>query len=284
MFELKKVKEIVLATLITDSYCLGSHWIYDEKQLKNLNIDWNELNNACSVWHKGKIAGEFTHYGDHTYWLYEFIKQNDTFDEKEYAKYWLKKMDSYNGYIDSSSRNSIEKLKEGLVEGSSSSDFSIVGRIPSLLFVSKDKNEFFSNVEKFTKLTHNSYESLAASSFFAKLLIKVLEGEDISNAITSLKESSPKDIQKYIKSAFSSINDDTFETIRQNGPACDTKESFPSVLHLLLKYKSLKELLINNAKAGGDSSARGMVASMIFVAKNGINSLPISWSKIKVII
>ncbi|RXK00183.1 hypothetical protein CRU98_03230 [Arcobacter sp. CECT 8986] len=284
MFDLQKIKDIVLGTLITDSYCLGSHWIYDEKQLKSLNINWNELNKACSIWHKGKEAGEFTHYGDQTYWLYEFVNQNSTFDEKEYAKFWLKRIDSYNGYIDSSSKNSIEKLKEGLTVGAESSDFSIVGRISSLLLLSKDKNEFLSNVEKFTKLTHNSYDSLGATEFFAKLLLKVLDKENIVDVIISLKETSNKDIQNYIKDAYASKEDDTFETIRKFGPACDTKECFPSVLHLIFKYDNLKELLIANAKAGGDSSARGMAAAMIYVAKNGLNDIPMSWSKIKVII
>lgn len=54
MFDEKKVKELILATLVADSYSLGSHWIYDEKQLNTLEIDWNELNDAKAVWHKGK--------------------------------------------------------------------------------------------------------------------------------------------------------------------------------------------------------------------------------------
>ena len=77
MFDQKKIKELILTSLVTDAYCLGSHWVYDEKQLQENNLDWNELNNPLSVWHKGKSAGEFTHYGDQTYWLYEFVKDKE---------------------------------------------------------------------------------------------------------------------------------------------------------------------------------------------------------------
>lgn len=284
MFDKKRVKEIVLATLVADSYSLGTHWIYDEKQLENLNINWNELNAPCAIWHKGKKAGDFTHYGDQTIWLYEFLKQKQSFDEKEYAKYWLEQIKVYNGYLDSSSKNSICLLEKGELLGANSSDLSIVGRIAPLLLVSSSKKEFLENVEKFVKLTHNSIETINASIFFAKLLLEVMQGNKINETIFQLKDESSSDIQKFILKAQQTQNDDTLKVIREFGPACGTNEGFGGVLHLLFKFNNLKDMLFCNAKAGGDSSARAMIASMIFSAKYGINSLPKSWLKIKALI
>ena len=31
---IKKVKDLVLSSLVADAYSLGAHWIYDEKQLQ----------------------------------------------------------------------------------------------------------------------------------------------------------------------------------------------------------------------------------------------------------
>ncbi|AXH09296.1 hypothetical protein CP960_02185 [Malaciobacter halophilus] len=284
MFDKKIVKDIVLSTLVADSYSLGAHWVYNEKQLQTLNIDWNELNAPCSIWHKGKIAGEFTHYGDQTFWLYDFLKEKDKFDIKAYSLYWLEKVQAYNGYIDAATRNSLEFIKNEQIKGSDSTDLSIVGRVAPLLLVSNNKKEFLDNVELFTALTHNSSESLNASKFFAKLLLKVLDKWDIKEAIIQLKDESDLDIQEYIKKAYDSKDKESFEVIREFGPACATSEGFASVLHLLFKYDNLKELLIQNAKAGGDSSARGMVAAMIFSAKYGLKDIPKSWLKIKVVI
>ena len=143
MFDQKKIKELILTSLVTDAYCLGSHWVYDEKQLQENNLDWNELNNPLSVWHKGKSAGEFTHYGDQTYWLYEFVKNKEIFDEKEYLVFWQEKVKSYNGYVDGATRETLENIKNNISPcGSSSSDLSIVGRIAPLLMVSNSKEEF----------------------------------------------------------------------------------------------------------------------------------------------
>jgi hypothetical protein len=60
----KQISNSIMASLVADAYALGAHWVYDEEQLKNLPIDWETLNDAQSMWHKGKIKGDFTHYGD----------------------------------------------------------------------------------------------------------------------------------------------------------------------------------------------------------------------------
>ena len=39
----KKYQDLLLATLVADTYCLGSHWIYDSEELKNLDIDWEDF-------------------------------------------------------------------------------------------------------------------------------------------------------------------------------------------------------------------------------------------------
>ena len=285
MFEQKKIKELVLTSLVTDAYCLGTHWVYDEKQLLDDSINFEKLNKPLSIWHKEKVAGEFTHYGDQTYWLYEFLKDKEEFNENDFLEFWINKMAAYNGYIDGASRNTLENVKDGVTpSGSNSSDLSIVGRIAPLLKVSKTKEEFLENVEKFVKLTHNSSKALNASRFFAKVLLKVLDKKDIKEAIMSLKDEFDISIKKHIENAIDSKDKDTFQVIREFGPACDVDQGFAGTIHLLLKYDSLKEMLIENAKAGGDSSARAMIASIIFMANNSIKQIPNDWLAIKVVV
>ena len=285
MLDRKKVKELILTSLVTDSYSLGAHWVYDEKQLNNKDINWEELNNPLSVWHKGKVAGEFTHYGDQTYWLYKFLEDKESFDENEYLKYWQDKIASYDGYIDGATRETLENIKNNVVpSGSNSTDLSIIGRITPLLLVSKTKEEFLENVEKFVKLTHNSNKVISASRFFANLLLESLDGNDIKSSLQKLKEQSDTHIQGLITRGIESKDENTFETIREFGPACDVEEGFSGIIHLLCKYTNLKDMLINNAKAGGDSSARGMIAAVIFMANQSINQIPKNWLAIKVVI
>ena len=281
MFE-EKIKDLVLSSLVVDSYCLGTHWIYDEEQLVNNSIDWNALNAPMAIWHKGKTAGDFTHYGDQTLWLYEFLKDKNCFDEKEYLNFWFDKMKNYTGYIDGSSRNTILNIENNVSpSGANSHDLSVVGRIVPLLKVSKTKEEFLKNVEKFVSITHNSQLAKESADFFAKLLVLVLEKNDIKESILKLKNECAEHLKNMIDNALNSNEEDSFKAIRNFGPACGITDGFSGVIYLLLKYNNLKEMVIANSKAGGDTSARAMIATIIFMANNEIEQLPKEWINIK---
>ncbi len=284
MFDKRKAKELVLGALIADSYCLASHWIYDEKDLKNLQINWEDLNNACSIWHKGKKAGEFTHYGDQLYFLYEFVSENDTFDLEKYVHFWKDKMEKYDGYIDGATRVTLENINANkpIPCGSNSTDISVIGRITPLLLISKTKNEFLQNVEKFVKATHDSTIVVEGAKFFAKVLLDVLEDIEMMESIKERKDEFSSTIQKYVKDGLATIDEESFDVIRKFGPACGIDEAFSGVIHLLGKYTNFKEALIKNAQAGGDNSARAMILSMFFIARYGLKVIPKNLTKIKV--
>lgn len=285
MFDRRKTKELILASLVADSYCLGSHWIYDEKQLKSLKVDWENLNAPCAIWHKGKNAGEFTHYGDQINMLYEYATQNETFDLETYIPFWKKRMESYNGYMDGATKKTLENLNSGLTYpncGSTSTDLSVVGRIAPLMLISKTKKEFLENVEKLVRITHNSQIAIDSAKFFAKVLLDVLEDVELIESIKERKDEVPSNIQKFINEGLTSKDEDTFDTIRKFGPACDISEGLKGVIHLLAKYSNFKEALIKNAQAGGDNSARAMIMAILFVARYGFKVVPSNLTFIKV--
>lgn len=280
MFE-EKIKDLVLSVLVVDSYCLGMHWVYDEEQLLDKNFNWQVLNAPKALWHKGKEAGDFTHYGDQTLWLYEFLKDKNSFDVDLYRDFWYKKMKNYTGYLDSASRNTILNIENKTTpSGSNSTDLSIVGRIAPLLKVSKNKEEFLKNVQIFVQVTHNSKKAKECADFFARLLLLVLEKNDITKSILKLKNEYDDSFQVMIEKGLNSKDEDSFKAIREFGPACDIDGGFSGVIHLLAKYDNLKEMIINNSKAGGDSSARAMIATTIFMANKNINELPKEWLNI----
>lgn len=263
------IKKSILSSFVCDAYALGAHWVYDESELENLAINWETLNAPQSPWHKGKERGDFTHYGDQTLWLLEFISQNKTFNKEEYYSFWKAKMSNYKGYVDGSSRESLEAM------GASSNDLSICGRIAPLLLCSSSKEEFSKNVAAFVSVTHNSALALSASAFFAELLWLSQESNEISTLINAIKANYPM-LEQWINEAIEKKNSDTVETIREFGPSCGIDGGFPSAIYLLLQNKSFKEIMISNAKAGGDSSSRGMVAGMI-LGMNTDTELPSEW-------
>jgi len=280
MYSKEKIQNIIKNTLIADSYSLGAHWVYDEKQLLGLSVNWDELNPPQAMWHKGKKAGDFTHIGDQAYWLYEFLKDKNSFEPFAYMEFWKDKMSNYDGYIDGATRQTLENIENGVIIGSDSHDFSVIGRIPALLLVSNDEAEFRKNTQEFVKLSHNDKMVLEVADFFATLLFKVSNGKDIKNEIAKLSNHYSDFIKNSVKEGINSSKEDTFKVIRDFGPACDVQSGFRGIIHLLCKYPDdLKELLIQNAKAGGDSSSRAMSAAMILSANSDKQNLPISWVK-----
>ena len=258
----------ILAAFLADAYCLGSHWIYGADKVEKLNLNWDEFQNPRAMWHKGKTAGDFTHYGDQMLLLLESIKQIGTFDFKHYKKYWISHMQDYTGYIDGSTRESLKKLQLSDT-GSDSSDLSICGRIAPLMIGVKTQEEFLKNVKDFVSMTHNSSLALDASEFFAKLLYQTLQGERVENLLLNLKSKNDL-LNTWIKQALKSKNDNTSDTIEKFGPACGVDGGFAGIIHLLALNEDFQSTMIKNAKAGGDNSARAMVVAMILGAYNEI--------------
>lgn len=285
MYE-KQVRDLSFITLVADAHCLGTHWIYEEKDLKQDNINWHELSNARAVWHKGKQAGAFTHYGDQLYFLYKFLEDKNSFDLEEYMSYWLKKMSVYNGYIDGATKDTIKNLedKKNIPCGSSSHDLSVASRIWPLLKVSKDKEEFLKNVTSLVKATHDNASVLEASLFFANLLLEVLETKDIKSAILSLKDKYSSVVQNYVQEAIDRENDDTFTSLSSFGTSCSVEGGFRGVIYILNKYNNLEEALVNNAKAGGDNSSRAMIIAPLMLAQNPLAKISQNLTKLKVTI
>ena len=281
MFTKEKIDEIIRAVKVADSYSLGSHWVYDETQLLELPINWEKLNAPQAMWHKGKKAGDFTHIGDQLQWLDEYVQDRNSFEPLKYLTFWQDKMSTYNGYIDGATRNTLANIEAGNNSGSDSDDFSVIGRIAPLLMVSKNEDEFVSNIEKFVQLSHNSPKVIETAIFFARLLFRVGEGKNIELEILSLKNAFDSFIVEGVDKGTASKDANSFDTIRTFGPACGVDEGFSGIIHLLTKYPNdLQELLVSNAKAGGDTSSRAMVATMIFVANKSSEDLPKEWFEI----
>lgn len=275
----EKYQDLLQATFAADSYCLGAHWVYDSEELEGLKIDWEALNAPHVAWHEGKTKGDFTHYGDQILLLSEFVKDKDTFDLEVYMKYWREHMNNFKGYIDGATKDTIINMDKNsnLPCGSNSGDMSVIGRIVPLLKVSHTKEEFLKNTALFAMSTHNNPQVLEAMHFFSSLLMEVLAGNNIKSSILKLKPEYSNEIQKYIELGIASKDMDTITTIKKFGSACPTEFSFPSTIHLLFKYNDYKTALIQNAKSGGDSTARAMVVAYLLVGQSSLDIVPKQW-------
>ncbi|NQY24894.1 MAG: ADP-ribosylglycohydrolase family protein [Campylobacteraceae bacterium] len=274
-----KLKDIVLGSLLADTFTLGAHWIYSPSEIENAKLDWKGLNKPLAKWHEGKNKGDFTHYGDQVVCLYEYIKDEKSFDIKKYMHRWQIFMQSYTGYIDGASSDTLKNLQNNKIipSGSNSHDLSVVARIAPLLFLSANEKTFLKNVHSFVAATHNNEEVLEAASFFASLLWKIKEGNSIIHSIEDISKEYSKRLQGYVQEGLNNSNN-TIDAINEFGSACATDGAFQSTIYLLKKYDNdFENLMIQNVKAGGDSSVRAMIFTMMLIASKGIDILPKTW-------
>lgn len=272
----ERIKNAILGGFVADAYTLGAHWVYDPGQLDALPIDWQVLNDPEAMWHKGKTAGDFTHYGDQMLLLLESIVKEKHFSLERFETYWEANMREYHGYIDGATRNTLENIdiNKELPRGSKSQDLGICGRIAPLLLVEELDTQFLEQVRNVVAMTHNSTLALDASTYFAQVLLHVMKGVPVRQALVATVEDFPE-FQPWVQEGLSSVQEDTSESIRRFGPACSIDGGFAGVIHLLALGDNFEITMIKNAKAGGDSSARGMIAGMILGASGA--ELPKQW-------
>jgi ADP-ribosylglycohydrolase len=281
----EKARAMVIASFVGDSLALGAHWIYDTIEIeRRFGRVQNLLKPEKASYHPTKDLGEFTHYGDQTLVLLESVADCSGFDLERFAHRWRAHFDDYHGYFDKATKGALKNLSEAVPPtacGSSSTDLAGAARIAPLLYRYRhNREELVIHARAQTVMTHNSPMVVAAADFFARVGCRVLTGEDPRAAMTGTAQESfaGTPLEEWVESGLQSIGGESREAIADFGQGCDTRGAFPAVVHLIGKYqRDLKEALIENVMAGGDSAARGMVVGMVLGAHLGPGAIPDDW-------
>ena len=278
-------RDMVFSSFVADSLALGAHWIYDTELIKSTfgRVD-RLLQPIEGSFHPQKKAGEFTHYGDQTLCLLEFISESSGFDPGRFSRAWSEFMETYRGYMDHATLETIDNINRGgnpESSGSDSTDLGGASRISPILFLYRKNADMAAAASKAqTALTHKNPAVLDAAEYFARVTLKSLGGASPVSALQQIATDHYRDtqIQKWVRWGIGTASADTKETVLRFGQMCDINAAFPSVIHIIAKYENnLKDALIENVMAGGDSAARGMIVGMVLGSFHGIGSLPEQW-------
>ncbi len=283
--ENKKIYGALWGAFCADAYALGPHWEYNTRNIEAASLNWEGYNNPITSYHGDKKAGDFTHYGDQMLWLLRNITEKSSFDLASSGRIWMDEMQTYSGYLDHATKETLENLKKGTdwsACGSESMDFSAVGRLAPLLLILGDKPDALKKAFKAqTALTHNSEMVIEAAEFFADLVTALLDGKELTTSLQSIASGYSKTIQDWVEKGMdSAVKKKTSLVIKKFGQACGVDHGFPGVIHLITKYTdNYRQAMEENATAGGDSAARGMPAGMILGIINGEEAIPDEWKK-----
>jgi len=264
------MEKFTKTVLVADALNLGSHWVYDQAKLATLySKGLTEFTSPNSPYHPNRVAGQFTHIGDQTLFLHQCLEANNgTYSLEQWRAWWIEKMSSYDGYIDSATKTT---LASDAKTPSDSNEFAVLARIAPILDNSKD---WLTDATSQANLTHGSPMINDAILFIILTVQEIEKGSDFATALQAASSFAdfqhlPKSPILMIKEAFNKTPEMALETALEYGQACSLENALPLTIYLAIHHgSSFNECLDINALMGGDTSARACVLALLFAAKD----------------
>lgn len=281
----QKAKAMVLASFVGDSLALGVHWIYDAKRIvREFGRVERFLTPKPDSYHPTKRKGQFTHYGDQAYVLLQSLADRKTFDLADFAERWRGLFAAYTGYYDRATKGTLRNFADGAgpeASASSSNDLAGAARIAPLVFCLRDDpGALVAAARAQTAMTHGDPLTIDAAELFARAALRILGGESPLSALAAVagERLTGTPLARWVKEGVALKGEEGVTGVGCLGQSCHTPEAFPSVIQLVARYEDdLKEALVQNVMAGGDSAARGMAVGMLLGAHRGESAIPELW-------
>jgi len=276
--------DLVLPALAADALCLGPHWIYNQDKIARLYPNGIRRYDAPkSQYHPGKSAGDFTHYGDQTHALLRSVALRGGFDAEgwrdDWSRFWSKNTTTYR---DGATTTTLDNLAHGVATPSGSNDLAGAARIAPVLAALSGASleQRIKAAREQTALTHGDTATIDCAEFFTRVVDAVRTAAPIPQALETAAAASyaALDAAGALKAAQGRIADEPLVAAATFGLTCHTPEAFPLSLYFLLKFADQPlEALVQNAMAGGDSSARGLLIGLVMGAAHGTDWMPHAW-------
>jgi ADP-ribosylglycohydrolase len=273
-----KQSGLLFGSFSADALSLGVHWIYDTNELAQKHGRVSEYKApGADSYHPHKQAGHQGHVGDQSLCLLKFLVREKKWSPSGFMDDWLGIWPDYDDYIDGATKSTLANVQnrsDKTQGGSDSVEIAGPARIAPLvchLANSTEEEVVRASVEQ-TILTHRSPEAEESAAFLAKAGYRLMRGASL---LDTLNETAP---EWALKKANSVLSENAVDAIGKLGPACSISSALPSVLYLALKYgDDIETAFIENAMAGGDNCARGLVLGMLLGASHGMASIPNYW-------
>ena len=276
---------MVLASLAADALALGAHWIYDtDKIAREIGRVDRLLAPPPGSYHPTKGRGEFTHYGDQTMILLQSLAATGDFSLDDFSARWRQFASTTGSYLDRATKDSLARFDQGAGpadSGSPSTDLGGSARIAPLVCRYRDDLDvLLAAARAQTAMTHTGPGTADGTVFIARTAFSVLHGAAPLEAVTAALESGigEIDLDLRLRQAIDSADRESVAVIKEFGQMCAINAALPGAVHFIVRYgDNLREALIENDMAGGDSAARGMVIGMILGAAGGLQAIPGDW-------
>jgi len=227
-----KIRAMVLGSFVADALALGAHWVYNTNVIDKKFGRVESYHDPLTSYHGGKTAGEHTHYGDQMLVLLESVEETSGFEVESFAKRWRLLFDTYQGYFDHATKDTLENLSEGKNMhscGSESDDLAGASRIAPVCYAHyRDMDKLIQAVRLQTAFTHNNTTVIDAAEFFGRTVVKVLDGVTPLQAMDEVVKQNfkGKAIEKHVIDGLGSKKVETRLAISDFGQMCSIDSAF----------------------------------------------------------
>lgn len=283
---------MVKAAFCADAVSLGPHWVYDQEEIQRSIGRSDRLHDPISNYHPGKQAGDLTHYGDQMLVLLRHLASAGRFELEAFAADWKAYWEdpSTISYRDAATRGTLESLGKGVPAGEAAvENHDLAGAsltAPLFLLKWESDAELVAASRRLASFSHRDANVEGAAEFFTLLCLALRRGDTISEAFEKNSGELVEhrydglDLDRWLVAAKGSARsqEEDGSILAEHGLGCDVDGAFAGVCHLLLRYpKDPVTALVENAAAGGDSAARGLILGMVYGAAGLADALPAAW-------
>jgi len=277
--------------LSADALSMPVHWVYDTDAIRSEFPVLDTFQDAPDgSYHAGRKAGELTHYGDQLAWLVGLMNEDGWTRPcfEEYVDLWTAKMrdEGYNGYRDKATSKTLENIDEGMEvpnTGSGSLDLGGIARTPAILtwglLNAVEEAVLRRETRRFAVFSHG-VRVAEVGEFFAVFARHLVLGKNEESAWEAALAAAHwvEPFEFWNDKARESQQRRVPEAVKALGAGCGIEGAVPASLHLWMKFQDdPRRMLIENAMAGGDSAARGILLGMLCAAAYGSEWIPSDW-------
>jgi len=285
----KRLEGMLWASFAGDALALGVHWIYDPSKIREISGELDSYTNpkeGALLYHSGKQAGDFTHYGDQALALLRAVREAGEWSPQAFVEQWVELFSGEDTpYMDKATKETVRNRESGvpLEEiGSLSREMEGAARFAPLYVALSDRGaeERIEAVKAQARLRHRGAGSAECAGFLCETADAILEGATVREALERTVRDGPPDLntERMLLRAEKVLDRSAPEAVAELGPACGLPGALESSMRILLEHGAdVEGALIANTMAGGDSASRGLVIGALSGAAAGVDGVPARW-------
>ncbi|MGF1476807.1 MAG: ADP-ribosylglycohydrolase family protein [Geminicoccaceae bacterium] len=288
------------APLVSDAYCLGSHWIYGAEDFSKAFPEGAKGFDAPAPghYHEAKSPGDMTHYGDAGLVLLESVAAAGELDPRHYGERFAALMedDAYNGYRDHATKDTLanaRRFKEAhpdrpfdWQQGADDDQNVTTSRLAPVVARHAHGPDLIDRVERAVRVCQNNDRAVAYACLHALMLQDVLAGVTLREALATQHDRLDRrtafgaELAGSIDQVLASLGEATGPVAERFGLSCPLVKALPAALHIALTHEQdLPAAIHASAEARGDNASRNGLIGAWLGAMHGLDAVPEAWRK-----